>query len=79
MLIKDDSVRIPGSVTEGDLGERFGSGKRGNAASKFTAPIAVPGYTREIQRKANNRTVEDFSSNLSARFSEPTQRQSRFI
>lgn len=49
-----------------DDGERFGNGERGNAASNFTALIAVPGYTREIQRKANNRIVENLLFGLSA-------------
>lgn len=47
-----------GANTDRDRGECFGHGEHWYAGSKFIALIAVPGYTCEIQRKANNKIVE---------------------
>lgn len=47
-----------GAVADRDRGERFGHGELWYAGSKFIVLIAVPGYTCEIQRKANNEIVE---------------------
>lgn len=48
--------------TDRDRGECFGHGEHWYAGSKFIALIAVPGYTCEIQRKANNKIVESIRS-----------------
>lgn len=50
-----------GVVADRDRGERFGHGELWYAGSKFIVLIAVPGYTCEIQRKANNEIVEYIS------------------
>lgn len=45
------SMGFPGHITDWDRGEGFSLGERGYAGSKFRTLVAVPGYTREIQRK----------------------------
>lgn len=48
-----------GANLDGNGDERFGHGEYWYAGSKFIALIAVPGYTCEFQRKANNKIVEN--------------------